>query len=171
MQELNKQILKENIFKLLYFSGLTDIAFANMLGITSRQIIRIKNGDAEFNIDNINKACEFFNVKLLSINTKEIKITNSYREKLMNFHKGNTEYEAIIIKRPSITYAIEFYLLSNEKFVNEGIDVKQIKEIFISKGWNFSSAYISLAMSRNTNKILKLPHTTRIGKNIYKSNE
>ena len=36
MQKLNKHLIRNNILKLLYYSGITDIAFANLLGISDK---------------------------------------------------------------------------------------------------------------------------------------
>ncbi|MFC6100321.1 hypothetical protein [Olivibacter domesticus] len=155
MANLNKDLIRKNIFKLIDYSGVTDVSFANLLEISDKQLKRIKKGEADFSIDNINRACNFFRKSLASINKTELEIDRLFRDKLIVTHKGNIEYSKILEDRPSITYAINFELLSNEEFINKGLTVKKIRELFRARNWEFSSAYISLAMSRNQDKIAR----------------
>ncbi|MFD2962497.1 MULTISPECIES: hypothetical protein [Olivibacter] len=168
MANLNKELIKKNIFKLLDYSGLTDISFANLLDISDKQIKRIKKGEAEFSIDDINKACDFFKKTLASINSKEVEIDRKFRDKLIVQHKGNIEYSKLLQERPSITYAINFELLDNESFKTNGLDVSDISQVFEERGWEYSSSYISLAMSRNAEEIERIPHPTNKRRYAYK---
>lgn len=167
MANLNKALIKKNIFKLLDYSGLTDLAFANLLDLSEKQVRLIKGGSAEFSIDDINKACDFFRKSLASINNKEIEVDRLYRDKLISLHKNNPEYKAILEKRPPITYAINIELLYNEKFRTEGLSISEIRELFESRGWEFLSGYISTAMARNADKIKRIPHPKRKGWYVY----
>lgn len=167
MAILNKDLIKKNIFILLDYSGLTDISFANLLGVSDRQIKRIKKGKAEFSIDNINKACDFFNQLLDGINTKEITPDISFRSRLIDIHKDNTEYITLLEKRPPITYAITFELLNNKIFLKGKLTVRDINKVFKDNGWDFTSSYISLSLKRNADKILVEPHPTKKGTFVY----
>lgn len=167
MGNLNKELIRKNIFILLQYSGVTDISFANLLGISDRQIKRIRNEKAEFSIDDINKACDFFRKSISTINNKEIKLDRLFRDKLIAQHNGNVEYSKILEDRPSITYAINFELLQNKEFLYEGLTVGEIKDIFVARGWNYTSSYISLAMKRNEDKIRIIAHPEKTGKNLY----
>lgn len=167
MQKLNKHLIKDNILKLIYYSGITDIAFANLIGISDKQIKRIKKGSAEFSIDDINKSSDFFKIKLENINNKEIELERDFRDQLVAKNSGDSEYEPILLGNPPINYAIEFALLDNLKFRNTGLDVSEIREIFRLRNWDYTSAYISLAMSRNKSTISVFPHPTKMGRNIY----
>lgn len=168
MANLNANLIRKNIFKLLDYSGLTDISFANLLEISDKQIKRIKKGEADFSINDINKACDFFRKSLTVINNKEIDLGQKFRDKLILQHKGNIEYSKILQERPSITYAINIELLDNESFKTKGLDVGDISNIFEERGWEYTSSYISLAMSRNTNAIERIPHPTNKRKYTYK---
>lgn len=161
MAYLNKEIIRKNIFKLLDYSGLTDISFANLLGVSEKQIRLIKKGEAEFSIDDINKACDFFKKSLPSLNNKEIEIDRMFRGKLLAAHKGNAEYTTILDRRPSITYAINFELIENEKFRTKGLGVGEIKDLFATREWKFSSGYISTALSRNADRIDRISNLNR----------
>lgn len=167
MAILNKDLITKNLFVLLEFSGISDISYANLLNVSSKQIKRIKKGEAEFSIDNINKSCDFFKQSLERINNKEIIPDFNFRKKLLDIHKDNTEYSAILEKRPSITYAINFELLNNEKFLKGKLTVKEIGEIFRDRGWIFTSSYISLALKRNLDKINIEPHPSRKAVFVY----
>lgn len=167
MAILNKDLIKKNIFILLDYSGLTDISFANLLGVSDRQIKRIKKGKAEFSIDDINKACDFFHQSLKEINNKEVMPPISFRDKLINIHKADTEYNTLLEKRPSITYAINFELLNNNMFKEGNLTVKEIGQIFRNKKWIFTSSYISLALTRNKDKIKIEPHPSKKGTFVY----
>jgi hypothetical protein len=153
MANLNLEAITKNIFKLLDYSGTTDVNFANLLAISEKQFRLIKNGQAEYNIKSINKACEFFNVSLSKINGKEIEINNDYREQLANRHKDNSEYYTLLESRPPIRHAIKFALLADLEFKNNGLIVGEIREIFIRKGWIFTSRYISTSLIRNSDLV------------------
>ncbi|WP_457941585.1 hypothetical protein M1D52_20400 [Olivibacter sp. SA151] len=168
MANLNKELIRKNIFKLLDYSGLTDLAFANVLDLSEKQVRLIKNESAEFSIDDINKACDFFRKSISSINNKEIEVDRKFRDKLITQHKNNPEYSIILEKRPSITYAINFELFHNEKFATEGIGIGSIKALFEDRGWKFSSGYISTAMDRNSDRIKRIPNPERAGWYLYK---
>lgn len=167
MANLNIERIRNNIWKLLDYSGLTDSSFAILLGVSDKTVKRIRKGEAEFGIEEINKACDFFKKSLTSINSKEVEVDRLFRDRLINQHKGNTEYTAILEKRPSITYAINFELFANKEFKTKGLDVNEIVRLFESRNWNFSSSYISLAMTRNAEKIKRLPHPKRKGWYVY----
>jgi len=149
MANLNLKTITKNIFKLLDYSGLTDIMFANILGISEKQLRLIYSNEAEFNIDNINKACELFVVSINKINNEHIEIDNSFREKLAIKHKNNDEFSSFLELRPSIRHAIRFILVQHLEFKNNGLIVSEIENIFLAKGWNYTSGYISTAMNRN----------------------
>ncbi len=149
MAKLNLKNITRNIFKLLDYSGLTDIMFVNILGISEKQLRLIYSDEAEFNIENINKACELFAISINKINNGDIEIESSFREKLASKHKNNDEFNSFLQIRPSIRHAIRFILVQNLEFKNAGLIVSEIENLFLAKGWNYTSAYISTAMSRN----------------------
>lgn len=167
MAIFDKDLIKENLFILLDFSGLSDITFANLLDISSKQVKRLRKGEAEFSIDNINKACDFFSQSRQEINAREISPKISFRDNLIFIHKDNTEYSTILAKRPSITFAINFELFEHPLFLEGKLTVNEIGKIFKDKGWTFASSYISLAMKRNLDKIKIEPHPTKKGTFVY----
>jgi len=149
MDSLDKDLIRNNIFILIENSGISDINFANLLGISDKQIKRIKKSEAEFSINNINKAGDFFNKSLSIINSPKVEFEKDFRIKLIKKHRGNPEYIKLLSDRPSITYAIKHVLIFNEEFSKKGLTVREINDIFKLNGWTFSSAYISLALKRN----------------------
>jgi len=149
MENLNLEIITSNILKLLDFSGVADLRFAEILGISEKQFRLIKNEEANFNINNINKACDFFNIQLNKINKATFKPENDLREKLANKHRNNVEYYPLLESRPTIRHAIKFTLLQNPGFISEGLITSDIRSVFLSKGWDFTSRYISTGMQRN----------------------
>jgi len=167
MANLNKECIRKNIFKLVENTGLTEIAFANLLDLSEKQIRLIKNGSANFSIDDINKICDFFKIPFSSIIKKEVKLDRMLRDKLISKHKNNPEYRGILEKRPSITYAIEYELLFNHTFKTKGLGIAEIKKALEDRGWEFPSGYISTAMARSGDKIKRLPHPKREGWFIY----
>lgn len=167
MASLNKDLIKKNIFKLLDYSGVTDISFAYLLSVSDKQIKRIRKGQAEFSIDNINKACDFFDISVLSLNSANLYIDQQFRSKLIKKHRGNDEYIKLLIDRPSISYAIKYELLQNDKFIDKSLTVKQIREIFEAKGWSFTSAYISLSLKRNSHFFEVTINPTKKGTFLY----
>lgn len=167
MATLDKFLIRKNIFKLVDYSGLTDLDFANLIDVSEKQVRLIKKGSAYFSIDNINKACDFFRKSIANVNNKEIEIDRFFRDRLISQHKGNVEYTTILEKRPSITYAIYFELFYNEKFKTKGLTIREISTLFEARGWFYSSAYISLAMVRNADKIKRIPNPDREGWYLY----
>ena len=167
MVSLDTKRIKDNILSLVDFSGLTDISFAYLLGVSDKQIKRIKKDEAEFSISDINKACDFFRKSLDDINSADMKYESNYRRKLMEAHNGNFEYVKLLTDRPSITYAIKYELLSTKVIPKRGITVNEIKKIFDSYNWVYSSAYISLALKRNIQLFTVSPNPNRNGSFLY----
>lgn len=169
MTNLNLEIITKNIFKLLDYSGLTGIMFANIIGTSEKQLRLIDCNEAEFNIDNINKACEFFALSISKINNEDVDIDNSFREKLASKHKKNVEFSSLLTLRPSIRHAIRFVLVQYPKFKNDGLIVSEIENVFLEKGWRYTSGYISTAMARNSDLVEVRGKRLKNGKevNVY----
>ncbi|ERJ57933.1 hypothetical protein [Sphingobacterium paucimobilis] len=169
MEHLNLNIISTNIFKLLDYSGLSDLTFANLLGFSEKQLRLIKKHKAQFNIDNLNKACDFFNVALTRINKAEFEPETDLRERLLIKHRKNTEYYTLLEKRPTIRHAIRFILLNHLIFKTEGLGSGDIRAVFLEKDWDFTSRYISTAMLRNSDLVEIVGETIVKGKkaNIY----
>ncbi|MEN5380632.1 hypothetical protein [Sphingobacterium kitahiroshimense] len=153
MTSIDKKIITKNILKLIDSNGIDDKDFANLIEKSTRTLARIRKEKALFNIDAINIASSFFNKTLIELNSPKIQIEKDSRNILKQTHKDNVAYYSLIEKRPSITYAITFYLLKNEEFCSKGMIVDKIKKLFESFGWNYSSSYISNSMMRNSTQI------------------
>ena len=171
MKNLNTDYIRTNIFKLIDSVGISDISFAYILGISDKQLKRIKKQEAEFTLENINKACDFFALSVSKLNSKHLKIDHRLREQLAVKHKNNTEYMHLLSVRPTITYAIKYFLLNDEAFREEGLTVGQVRHVLEEKGWAYSSPYISGSMSRNSDIIEIIGTKTVKGKeaNIYRA--
>lgn len=169
MENLNLEIITSNILKLLDSSGVADLRFAEILGISEKQFRLIKNEEANFNINNINKACDFFIVNIYKINKSEFKPEHGLREKLANKHKKNVEYYLVLEGRPTIRHAIKFTLLQSPGFISEGLITSDIRSAFLSKGWDFTSRYISTGMQRNLDLVKVVGEKIVKGKkaNVY----
>lgn len=171
MAGLDKERIKQNILRLLDFSGLTDISFAFALDLSDKQIKRIKKGDAEFSIDSINKASEFFNKPVTELNMSSVNYTPGFRSQLMNFHANNSEFLKLLTDRPSITYAITYELVLGDHLPKEGISVEKIGKLFEALNWNYSSAHISLGMTRNIHLFERIQNPERKGSFLYKKRQ
>jgi len=171
MANLNLKIITRNILKLLDYSGLTDIMFANILGISEKQLRLINSNQAEFSIDNINKSCDFFAVSINKINNEDIDVDSLFRKKLALKHKNNIEYYTLLETRPSIRHAIRFALLGNSNFKINGLITKEIRDLFLEQEWDFNSGYISTGMARNKDLVEIAGKKIIKGKevNIYKA--
>lgn len=168
MKDLNTKIIRENIFLLVDCSGISDVSFANVLGISTKNLKRIKKTTADFNIKNINKSSDFFQKTIDELNTKNLLIKLNLREELIFAHKGNSEYTTLLEKRPPITYALNYILFHNEKFKTTGLSTQQINTLFQEHNLKYSSSYISSAMSRNKDKIQIRPSLENDKIFIYK---
>lgn len=171
MENLNLEVITMNIFKLVYYSGITDLNFSQLLEISEKQLRLIKSSKAEFNISNINRACEFFDVSLSKMNDRKMVLENNLRETLALTHKNNLQFHTLLIHRPSIRHAIRFLLVQNEDFKNNGFIVSEIRNLFLKRGWDYTSRYISTSMGRNDDLIKIKYKQIKNGKqvNIYTS--
>lgn len=173
MNRLNLSLIRSNIFKLLEFSGLTDIEFANILDISEKQLRLIKKEQATFNDENINKACSFFIISFNKLNTTEIEIKDNYRISLLQRHKNNPEFYKVLESTPSLTFAIKYLLLRNQNFKQHGFSTREIKIFLAAQGWHYTSRYISLGMARNKDLIEIAGTKIEGGKeiNIYRARQ
>ncbi|MFC3356119.1 hypothetical protein [Sphingobacterium zeae] len=171
MTGINRKVITENILKLIDNNGIEDSDFAHLIEKSTRTLSRIRKGQSFFNIDAINKASTFFNKSLIELNEPDIVIEIGSRNNLKQIHKNNVAYFSLLEKRPSITYAITYYLLNNKEFCSKGMIVDKIKKFFESLGWNYSSSYISSSMARNSKRISVAGTEIVDGNevNIYKS--
>lgn len=169
MKNLNRLLVTQNILKLIDYSGITDIDFANLLEKSVRTIKRIREQHSLFTIDDINKSASFFQIDILTMNNIKIEFEENFRHKLLAKHKKHTAYSSILEKKPSISYAIKYYLLKEQK-IKVGLTVHQIKEYFSALKWDYSSSYISTAMVRNKD-LIEISYTKIVnGKkiNVYR---
>ncbi|SFS88688.1 hypothetical protein [Sphingobacterium wenxiniae] len=153
MTSIDRKFITENILKLLDYSGVADSDFANLIEKSSRTMVRIRKGEALFTIESINIATQFFDKTLDELNTIKVEFEENYRNKLKDIHKSNTSFYAVLEKRPTITYAIKYYLLEYHEFQTSGMIVDKINDFFNSLGWEYSSSYISSSMSRHKKQI------------------
>ena len=154
MSSINRKIITQNILKLIDCNGVDDKDFANLIEKSTRTLVRIRKGESLFDIDAINIASSFFKKSLMELNSQDIQIEEDSRNTLKLVHKDNIAYYSLLEKRPSITYAITYYLLKNDEFCSKGMIVDKIKKLFESFGWNYSSSYISSSMVRNNKYIV-----------------
>lgn len=101
----------------------------------------------------LNLAADFFDTSISKLNSQDIEYEYLYRLKLLKKHRSRLEYFTILNKRPSISYAIKYYLIYNSKFKNDGLIISEIKELLTEIKWHYTSAYLSNAMSRNEDLI------------------
>lgn len=169
MKNLNLKQISENIFKLFEFAGIQKTQISNILGESNRQITRIKKEKAFFSVNSINIACAFFDISIDELNQQKLKIMHDIRDKLLIRHKNNLEYFHILTTRPSITYAIKYILLHNTTFIEQGLTAGDIRKLFLEKGLDYESKYISTAMARNSTLVDVIGSRTVRGKtvNIY----
>jgi len=157
MANLDEQQIRNNIFRLVLHSGISEINLSLILDISDRQLKRIKESKGNFNIASINKACEFFNCEVEHLNSEELNIVPDFRDRLKKVHKGNIEYEKILDDRPSLTFVIKFVLIQNKAFLTKGISVKNIREYLSPMGYDYSSSHISLGMARLEKIVKRFP--------------
>lgn len=149
---------------------MSDLDFANILEKSDRTLKRMRNGEAEFNIDDVNLSVSFFGSQIADLNKGNFLAKSHFRHHLIDKHKNNTEYSVILKKRPTITFAIQYYLMIDPAFAQNGYSVNEIKTFFEKLSWKYSSAYISSAMARS-NPMIQISGTKIVrGKkiNIYK---
>lgn len=167
MANYSKEILQNNVFTLLRYSGITYEQFADILEISLRKLKYVKNGESEFSIADVSKIAIFFDKSFAEITTKKIEVDRNFRNELLNIHRKNVEYRKILEDRPSIPYAIEFILVFDPEFENSELEVKQILQIFRKYGWEYRSPSVSKELKRMKSLILSKPHDQKKGTNLY----
>ncbi|WP_259016795.1 hypothetical protein [Emticicia fluvialis] len=167
MANYSKEILQENVFNLLHFSGITDEQFANILEISLRKLKYVKKRESEFTIADVNKIALFFDKSFAEITTKKVEVNRNFRNELLSIHRKNVEYRKILEDRPSIPYAIEFILVFDPEFKNSEFEVKQILQVFRKYGWNYRSPSVSKELKNMSSLILSKPHPQKKGINLY----
>lgn len=167
MANYSKEILQENVFTLLRFSGITYEQFANILEISLRKLKYVKNSESEFSIVDVNKIAIFFNKSFAEITTQKIEVNINFRNELLNIHRKNVEYRKILEDRPSIPYAIEFILVFDPEFKNSELEVKQILQVFRKYGWDYRSSSVSKELKQMGSLIKSKPHPKKKGINLY----
>lgn len=167
MANYSREILRENVFNLLRFSGLTFEQFANILEISLRKLKYVKNGESEFSISDVDKIAVFFDVSFTELTTKQVEVTKNFRNELLNIHRRNVEYRKTLEDPPSIPYAIEFVLVFDPDFKHKELEVKQILHIFRKYGWDYRSSSVSKELKKMVTLIKSKPHPKKKGVNLY----
>ncbi|AMP99821.1 hypothetical protein AY601_2947 [Pedobacter cryoconitis] len=166
MKHFDANLTRENIFKCISYSGLTDENFANIIGISLRKFQYIKAKKFEFTIKDIEKACTFFKIPFDKITTTSIVLLNNYRESLLDYHIDKLEFKKILQDKPSISFAIEFILIHDSSFLDIKLEIKNIKAILDKYGYSYTSS--SLTNELKKSKFINFePHPLKKGTFIY----
>jgi transcriptional regulator with XRE-family HTH domain len=167
MEQLNKEIIGRNIQILRESLGLTQHDLALLTNISKRSIANIETGKGNFRIELLFAILNFYSVDISLINSRTIKVPEKFREKLIKHHQERkSENIQILTKRPTIVYAINYYLLPSS-FLNNPREIAEIQLFFKKLGWEFVSSSITNALTRMPEVIEVRPHESKGNTNVY----
>jgi transcriptional regulator with XRE-family HTH domain len=147
MTNSTKSQIVHNITRLTEASGLSDIIFADILGLSIRKVRYLKNGTGNLKLNDIENIAVFFGISVSSLSKNKLKISHDLREKLFEKYRNNTEYRVHFEETPTMAYAIKFVLLNYVGF-EQCMEIKDIKTFFKAFKWDFKSSALSHALSR-----------------------
>ncbi|HEY1023823.1 MAG TPA: helix-turn-helix domain-containing protein [Sphingobacteriaceae bacterium] len=148
MKHLSKVIIGGNVKALREALGLSQHDFSIVTDLSKRSIANIESGEKGYNLDLLDKILEFFQLQLVDISSREIKIPDDFRESIIKFHKGrNSPSFETLVGKPTIVYAIKYKLLKST-LLDKPREIKEIKDFFLGIKWEYISSSISNALKR-----------------------
>lgn len=166
MNHFDREIIGRNIKALREAVALSQHDFSSLIEISKRSLASIEAGTANSNFELVQKVLEFFNYKIENIVKNKLKISENFREQLIDFHKNNRHFLNILSKKPNLTYAINYKLLKTN-FLSKPREVNDIKLFFEELGWLYLGTSISNALKRMPDLIRIETHPTKKGTFVY----
>ena len=166
MITFDADLTRENILYCLRFSGISIEGFTNILGVSVRKFKYVKARKSNFNINDIEKASAFFRVSFSKLTTTRITLSGDFRRSLLSHHHNNLEYTKILEDKPSIPYAIQFILITNDEFLENKMEVKAIKKLLDKKGFSYASSSLTNELKKSE-LIDYEPHPSKKGTFLY----
>ncbi|MEJ7780657.1 MAG: helix-turn-helix domain-containing protein [Daejeonella sp.] len=166
MVQSHNRFIGGNIKILREASGLSQHDFSTLVDISKRSIANIEAGKTSHNLDLLDKILDLFDYKLEDIRRSEIKVPINFRERLIEYHKGNPNNVTLLKKQPNIVFAVKFKLLQSP-FIDDPKEINEIKSFFEQLGWVYRGTSISNALKRMPGEIQIRRHQHKGNTNVY----
>ena len=166
MERTIRKIIGANVKALREASGLSQIKFAILTGLSRASIVNIETGRAGYNIDLLNDILAFYNYKLEDISRDYMRIPDNLRDILAKYHKDDLGRWVTLSEKPTIAYAIKYRLLKTP-FLDNPKEISEIKFFFDQIGWRFLGTSIQNALKRMPNLIIVENHPTKANTYMY----
>ena len=146
------KIVGRNVREIREASGLSQIKFAMLTGLSRASIVNIESGDKGYNINLLSKIAAFSTYKIEQISKSDFKVPNNLREILANYHKADLSNFATLNETPTLVYAIKYRLLESS-FLDSPREISEVKLFFEQFGWHYLGTSIQNALKRMPEKI------------------
>lgn len=166
MNKFNRIIVGKNVKALREEIGISQHDFSSIIDISKRSLASIELGATNISADLLASISSFYNLSLDDLSNTELKVSENFRDEIINLHKNNPAYQIVLKKRPNLNYAINFKLLRTS-FLNKSKEITDIKQFFEKHGWVYLGTSISNALKREKDKIQIDVHPTKKGTFIY----
>lgn len=164
--EISRKIIARNVKHLRFAIGLSQLKFANLVGLSKPTIINIEGAKRSYTLDLLDKISEFSGYSLSELSRDGFQPNENIREVLAERYRGNTAYIALD-EKPEIVYAIRQKLLKSD-FLADPKEIKEIKKYFEGLGWYFKGTSISNSLKRMSDLIESKKHETKKNTNVYR---
>lgn len=161
-----RQIIGSNIKTLREASGLSQIKFAILTGISRASIVNIESGKNGYNLNLLDNILMFYKYKIEDISKQNFVVPLNLREILAEQYKRDLTYSAALTERPTIVYAIKYRLLPTS-FLETPKEINEIRFFFTQLGWNFLGTSIQNALKRMSKLILIEKHAVKANTFVY----
>ena len=165
---MSRKIIGSNLKKLRQAIGISQIDLGDLLLISKRSIANIEAGVEFDTFDVINTLLQFYGLTVNDVGYHDYKISEDFRDIIIQKHNDQAEYVVLLSKKPSIPFAIKSKLL-NSTYLDEPKEINEIKDFFDKIGWQWNGSSISTALKRMENRgIIISAHPFKGGTTIFK---
>jgi transcriptional regulator with XRE-family HTH domain len=166
MAKFDRRLIGDNIRLLREAMGISQLNFSHLIDISLRTIANIEAGIGTGNLNTLERILTFFNLEVDNLVNHQVHIPLDFREKIIERHKSNKELLNLLLRKPTIVYAIKYKLLKSD-FLNTAREINEVKAYFERFGWSFLGTSISNALKRMPDQINIEPHPSKKGTSVY----
>jgi transcriptional regulator with XRE-family HTH domain len=170
MANYSRNIIGRNVKAVRSILGLSQLKFAELVGLSKPTIINIESAKKGYNLNLLEKIINFSDYSLSDLSNKEFMPDPYLRDILTEKYSKHPEYYGILTKKPEIVYAIKFNLLKSD-FLKTPREINEIRNYFKELGWNYLGTSISNALKRMPEKVLISKHESKRNTNVYLKTE
>jgi transcriptional regulator with XRE-family HTH domain len=163
-----RKTIGRNVRKIREASGLSQIKFAMLTGLSRASVVNIESGDKGYNINLLDRISTFSNYKVEQICSADFKVPKNLREILVNHHRADLSNYATLSETPTLVYAINYYLLESS-FFESPREINEIKLFFERLGWKYLGTSIQNALKRMPDKVFIEEHKFKMRTYTYRS--